>query len=383
MIDLKKRDESRGNARGRKMTHATLPGVLALALLFASPVMADPTLALETTFGDGPIAAGDLFEVTLTMSDLGANQAAGFVAFVEFDETEVAFVGGTYTASPFGSHIIDPIVANGPIVSLAAGIDPGMGQTPTSSDALLATLTFISVSGSCVSGLGFADSPPATAITDDLGQAITPLVLLDLTPIPTNRLSLSVDFGMTPVEPDDFITVTLSMTICSGAEAAGWQAFLEFDSSQITFVSGAYTQEPFSLPIITPIVADGELISLAAGIDVANGQPPATGLADLAVLTFQSVGGGCIATVDFADHVPPTRITDPLAEPFDPLMLDDLPQYDCIADIVPNCEVDVLDLLELLASWGQSGVPADIDGNGVVDVVDLLILLSEWGPCWP
>jgi hypothetical protein len=64
-------------------------------------------------------------------------------------------------------------------------------------------------------------------------------------------------------------------------------------------------------------------------------------------------------------------------------VLDDLPQYDCIADIVPNCEVDVLDLLELLASWGQTGVPADIDGNGIVDVVDLLILLSEWGPCWP
>jgi hypothetical protein len=365
------------------MKHAIFPGSLALALAAAWPALADPTLSLDTTHGSGPLAAGELFEVTLSMSDLGAHQAAGFVAFISFDETEAAFVSGSYTQWPFGLHLIDPIVANGELISLAAGIDPNMGQTPTCADALLATLTFMSVGGGCVTAIDFAGTPPGSMLTDGQGQPIAPLLLQDMPTLPVNRMSLAVDFGEIPVEPGDFIVVTLSMTICDGSEAAGWQAFLHFDSTEIAFVSGAYTAVPFSLPIITPIVADGEEIDLAAGIDVANGQPLVTEPADLALLTFQSVAGGCRATVEFAEHEPPTRISDIFAQPFDPLMLDDLPQYDCIADIVPNCAVDVLDLLELLASWGDTGVPADINGDGIVDVVDLLILLSEWGPCWP
>jgi hypothetical protein len=53
----------------------------------------------------------------------------------------------------------------------------------------------------------------------------------------------------------------------------------------------------------------------------------------------------------------------------------------CPADINGDSSVDVLDLLELLASWGQSGVPADVNGDGIVDVLDLLEVLAAWGPC--
>ncbi len=54
---------------------------------------------------------------------------------------------------------------------------------------------------------------------------------------------------------------------------------------------------------------------------------------------------------------------------------------DCPADINGDGVVDVLDLLEVLSSWGQTGVPADINGDGWVDVLDLLEVLSTWGPC--
>ncbi len=61
----------------------------------------------------------------------------------------------------------------------------------------------------------------------------------------------------------------------------------------------------------------------------------------------------------------------------DHLVIDDL----CSADI--NCDrtVDVLDLLAVLAAWGQSGVPEDVNSDGLVDVLDLLQVLSSWGPC--
>jgi hypothetical protein len=43
-------------------------------------------------------------------------------------------------------------------------------------------------------------------------------------------------------------------------------------------------------------------------------------------------------------------------------------------------DVDVGDLLAMLAQWGMGGL-CDVTGNGVVTVSDLLRLLAEWGPC--
>jgi len=58
----------------------------------------------------------------------------------------------------------------------------------------------------------------------------------------------------------------------------------------------------------------------------------------------------------------------------------------CPADINGDENVNVTDLLTLLALWGTDGngdedVSADLDASGVVNVNDLLILLSAWGAC--
>lgn len=57
----------------------------------------------------------------------------------------------------------------------------------------------------------------------------------------------------------------------------------------------------------------------------------------------------------------------------------------CPGDLNGDSQVNVFDLLELLANWGAcsdpSNCPADLDGNGIVNVFDLLELLSVWGPC--
>ncbi|MHC4946993.1 MAG: hypothetical protein ACYTG1_01845 [Planctomycetota bacterium] len=45
-------------------------------------------------------------------------------------------------------------------------------------------------------------------------------------------------------------------------------------------------------------------------------------------------------------------------------------------------QVDVSDLLLVLAEWGQgAGAKADVDCSGTVDVSDLLAVLAAWGPC--
>ena len=52
---------------------------------------------------------------------------------------------------------------------------------------------------------------------------------------------------------------------------------------------------------------------------------------------------------------------------------------DACADINDSGEVDVADLLLLLASYGSANADADIDGSGEVDVADLLSLLAGYG----
>jgi hypothetical protein len=61
----------------------------------------------------------------------------------------------------------------------------------------------------------------------------------------------------------------------------------------------------------------------------------------------------------------------------------DIAFYDpsCPGDVNGDGVVDVLDLLLVLAAWGNPGGPEDINGDGIVDVLDLLEVLANWGPC--
>ena len=58
-------------------------------------------------------------------------------------------------------------------------------------------------------------------------------------------------------------------------------------------------------------------------------------------------------------------------------------QPPCPWDLDNSGDVDVPDLLALLATWGNIPTPdpPDFDGDGVVAVPDLLALLAHWGPC--
>ncbi|MCZ6837217.1 MAG: hypothetical protein O7G85_15690 [Planctomycetota bacterium] len=55
----------------------------------------------------------------------------------------------------------------------------------------------------------------------------------------------------------------------------------------------------------------------------------------------------------------------------------------CPSDSDGDLQVNVDDLLGLLASWGSCPAPCPTDSNGdeIVDVYDLLDLLANWGPC--
>jgi hypothetical protein len=59
------------------------------------------------------------------------------------------------------------------------------------------------------------------------------------------------------------------------------------------------------------------------------------------------------------------------------------PPIQCPEDVTLDEQVDVLDLLAVIAAWGNLGGIEDINEDGIVDVLDLLAVISAWGPCVP
>ena len=61
------------------------------------------------------------------------------------------------------------------------------------------------------------------------------------------------------------------------------------------------------------------------------------------------------------------------------------PAASCPADVNGDGVVDVIDMIAVLAVWGQTGdpgwIPEDINDDGIIDVQDLLVVLGAWGPC--
>ena len=53
----------------------------------------------------------------------------------------------------------------------------------------------------------------------------------------------------------------------------------------------------------------------------------------------------------------------------------------CNADVNHDYEVNVNDLLIVIAVWGLDDPLGDVDQDGIVGVNDLLIVIANWGPC--
>ncbi len=109
--------------------------------------------------------------------------------------------------------------------------------------------------------------------------------------------------------PGDTLVISITMS-CMEQPVAGFQAFIEFDPAALAFTGGSYNlPNPFGLPILSPIVAVGGSIDLAAGINVFTGQTQSAADATLATLTFAVQNADDWTSIDFRTHEPPSRFT--------------------------------------------------------------------------
>ena len=53
----------------------------------------------------------------------------------------------------------------------------------------------------------------------------------------------------------------------------------------------------------------------------------------------------------------------------------------CIGNVNDDFEINISDLLTVIAFWGSDDPIADVNNDGTIDVADLLLVISNWGPC--
>jgi hypothetical protein len=172
-------------------------------------------------------------------------------------------------------------------------------------------------------------------------------------------------------------TFTLRVRNIGPTPAAGWQAFLEFDPSRLTFSSATYLTTRFGLPLISPIVAHANHIDIASGINPLIGQSPTGSDQDLAVLTFSTTGSGCLPQVRFRSNNPPTLLTDINGNSLGSLTLIS-PWVNCPADINSSGGLEVQDIFDFLNLWFAGDCRADFNGAGGLSVQDIFDFLSAW-----
>ncbi len=171
-------------------------------------------------------------------------------------------------------------------------------------------------------------------------------------------LELAFPDGIVCLAPGDVFRVLVEMSnIPPGTPAAGFQAFIEYDTAKVNYLTGNYPPAPFGLAII-PIAGPLGELNLAAGINQPLLQGPTTSDAVVAELFFLSIDGDGENVVRFRANTPGTTISAVGGDPIGPLTLIDLYEF-------------------------SGNEPGDLDDDGVVDGFDLGLLLSNWGPCVP
>ncbi|MBN2559844.1 MAG: hypothetical protein JXQ75_02800, partial [Phycisphaerae bacterium] len=178
----------------------------------------------------------------------------------------------------------------------------------------------------------------------------------------SNRLVLTVGGGEGCVQPGATVTVTMSQANLT-IPMQGYQAYLQFDTSKLTFISGAYTPEPYGNWIFSPIHAVGSDIDLASFINIAGGQTPTQDDADLLTLTFTAGFTEGVAQIEFDTPPPNTEFIDMYgyavpAATDDPLQVyidGTAPVIACPPDLTVACFEDIPDPADDEESFEEQG----------------------------
>ena len=89
---------------------------------------------------------------------------------------------------------------------------------------------------------------------------------------------------------------------------------------------------------------------------------------------FESNGGD----ISFDEVLFANQFAEPIKTSSSDVIVVDKP---CLGDVNKDGNVNVSDVLAVVADWGQADSPADVNNDGIVNVSDLLTVMDGWGTC--
>ena len=194
------------------------------------------------------------------------------------------------------------------------------------------------------------------------------------TPVETEIDNTTVDLSpKTIASPNRGEQITFSLNITSGANVAGYQATLQFDTTALKYIESSNSNYLPSGAFAIPVVAQGKTITLAASS--LNGESNGDGT--LATITFEVVAVKA-STVTLSDVL----LTNSAGESFTPQTENaeitkptHLPE-----DVNEDGVVNIVDLTLVASNLDQTGAnAADVNGDGVVNIVDLTLVAAAFG----
>jgi hypothetical protein len=189
---------------------------------------------------------------------------------------------------------------------------------------------------------------------------LLPLVLMATTAQADNILS----FGEWSVHGDG--TGSTQIMWSSDATIAGFQ--FDFVGATVTSVSGGITEK------LDWMMSHNDTIVLGVALTVGAYIPPQSTPTHLLTVHFSAATdvisfGGVLFVDSQTQQIEVTSDDVIIVHPA------------CPSDLNGDAMVNVVDLLEVVGSWGEPNVPSDINGDGIVNVSDLLLVVDAWGPC--
>ena len=199
------------------------------------------------------------------------------------------------------------------------------------------------------------------------GSSDGTVLLWDITP--SANVNATVRLVPSPVpSPAVGASLTLSLKIVEGANVAGYQATVGFDTSALRYVSSANGDYLSTGAFFVPPIVEGNQVTLAATVLTGVGNGNGT----LAVITFEVVAVKA-STLPLSQ----VNLVGRNRERSVPLVEDGqvIEPPEIFGDVNKDGVVNIQDLVLVGSNFGQTGENrADVNADGVVDIVDLVVV---------
>lgn len=271
------------------------------------------------------------------------------------------------TVSGMFGDTADPIAfsATGGFFQSAAGSNLGSQNPCSSADASLAYDSFLTLGGECFATSGASAQGMDFAAFESTGGAIT-----------FDSITGGIVYQIPGAQADENGRVLLmQLTTNSGVKPNAIFNLIGDNASK-----GADNEwYAFGLSIPNPVLVDcngngtHDAIDIAAGLarDCDHSGVPDACEYSAAIANADCDGDGVFDLCEIYSGTEQDANNNGIAD-----------DCECLGDVDGNGAVNVDDLIEIIAAWGDPNPgAADLDGDGAVGASDLTLVLQGWGSC--